>query len=165
MAIKSQIQFDTDLKEKKITVVRDFDAPVADVWRAWTERELLDQWWAPKPWRAETKKMDFSEGGHWVYAMVGPDNSKQWVQVDFHKIDPQKVFHATDFFIDENGLKNSALPEMKWKIEFIETGSGTRVKVELTFDREEDLHKIMEMGFQEGFTSALENLDQYFLEN
>ena len=53
-----------DVAGKKITVEREFEASVEDVWRAWTEKELLDQWWAPKPYKARTKTIDFREGGH-----------------------------------------------------------------------------------------------------
>ena len=52
-----------DLPNKKITVTRHFNAPLDQVWKAWTESELLDQWWAPKPFKAETKFMDFKVGG------------------------------------------------------------------------------------------------------
>ena len=56
MTVNSKMQIDKDLDNKKMTITRGFDAPVADVWRAWTESELLDQWWAPKPWKAETNQ-------------------------------------------------------------------------------------------------------------
>jgi uncharacterized protein YndB with AHSA1/START domain len=55
-----------DFKEKSILVSREFNAPLETVWKAFTESELVEKWWAPKPWRAETKKMDFSNGGHWI---------------------------------------------------------------------------------------------------
>ena len=48
---------------KKIKVTREFDAPLDKVWKAWTEQELLDQWWAPLPWTSKTIKMDFRNGG------------------------------------------------------------------------------------------------------
>lgn len=57
---------------------------------------------------------------------------------------------------------NNDLPGMEWMCEFTGTGSGTSVKVELTFAKEADLEKIVEMGFEEGFTSALGNLDELF---
>jgi len=69
---KREAVFSKDLKTNKLTVIRSFDAPLELVWQAWTESEILDQWWAPKPYRAETKTMDFSEGGRWLYCMVGP---------------------------------------------------------------------------------------------
>ena len=128
---------------------------------AWTESELLDQWWAPKPWKAETKSLNFKEGGFWLYAMVGPDGSKHWSKVSYNKIDFQKSFQATDCFCDENGNKNPDFPGMDWKNEFQPTETGTTVIVEISFTSEADVKKIIEMGFEEGFTSALANLEQY----
>lgn len=64
-----------DAANKKLIVVREFDAPLAEVWKAWTDSSILDQWWAPKPWKAKTKTMDFREGGTWLYSMVGPDGN------------------------------------------------------------------------------------------
>ena len=55
MTVNSKMQINKDVDNKKMTITRSFDAPVSDVWRAWTESKLLDQWWAPKPWKAETK--------------------------------------------------------------------------------------------------------------
>lgn len=161
MTGNKQIQIVKDLPNKKITVTRYFESQPELVWRAWTESELLDQWWAPQPWKAETKTLDFREGGFWLYAMVGPDNSKQWVRVDFHTIDSQKSFQATDSFCDENGITNADLPSMRWKNEFHDTEPGTTVIVEISFTTESDIEKIIEMGFEAGFTSALGNLDQY----
>lgn len=165
MVSNSQIRILRDVKAKQITVIRNFDAPLENVWRAWTESDLLDQWWAPRPWRAETKTIDFREGGHWVYAMVGPDDSKQWCRVDYFKIAPNQFFEGTDYFLHENGTRNNELPGMHWHVQFNESGSGTEVKVLITFDSEEDLQRIVEMGFEVGFTAALENLDQYLKEN
>ena len=53
----AETQVVKDLANKKMTITRYFDAEVELVWLAWTEHELLDQWWAPKPWRAETKTL------------------------------------------------------------------------------------------------------------
>ena len=65
--------FNKDLPNKKLTVLREFNAPPDLVWEAWTDSEILDQWWAPKPYRAATQKMDFREGGIWLYDMLGPE--------------------------------------------------------------------------------------------
>jgi uncharacterized protein YndB with AHSA1/START domain len=127
--MSKQIEISKNAASKKITVVREFDAPVDQVWKAWTESSLLDQWWAPKPWKAETKSMDFREGGKWLYCMVGPDGTRSWCRVDFKTIDPQNNFTASDCFCDENGNETSELPGMDWKNVFTETGSGTKVTV------------------------------------
>lgn len=151
-----------DVANKKITVVREFDAPVERVWKAWTEKDLLDQWWAPKPWKAETKSMDFREGGVWLYAMVGPDGERHHAAISFHTIEKNKSYTGEDYFTDENGKKNNDLPGMRWHITFVAAGNGTKVTIEISFTSEEDLKKILEMGFEEGFLSAMGNLDQIF---
>ena len=148
-----------DLPNKKITVTRHFNAPLDQVWKAWTESELLDQWWAPNPFKAETKFMDFKVGGYWLYAMVGPD-VKQWCRVNFKEISPNKSFHAEDMFCDEEGKRNSSLPSMEWKNEFFPDGSKTKVVIEITFTSQADLETIVQMGFEEGFAAGLANLDE-----
>lgn len=161
MKTKTLYQIIKDRPGRKITITRDFDAAPEQVWRAWTESELLDQWWAPQPWRAETRHMDFREGGHWLYAMVGPDNSRQWARVDYHSIDAPRSFTATDFFCDENGVRNTSLPGMNWRNEFRPVEDGTEVRIEVSFENEADLQAIVEMGFEAGFTAALGQLDSY----
>jgi uncharacterized protein YndB with AHSA1/START domain len=58
---KNETVFSKDLEKGNLTVVRAFDAPLEKVWKAWTTGGILDQWWAPKPYKAETKTMDFRE--------------------------------------------------------------------------------------------------------
>lgn len=157
----NKMVFTKDLPNKKITVEREFDASPADVWRAWTESELLDQWWAPNPWRTETKTMDFRTGGHWLYSMVGPNNERHWCKVEFNRVNAGKSFDVLSYFCDENGVRNAQLPVMNWSNVFNETSSGTKVVVNITFPSEQDMKTIVEMGFEAGFTSALGNLDQY----
>jgi uncharacterized protein YndB with AHSA1/START domain len=149
-----------DVANKKLIVVREFDAPLEEVWKAWTEKDLLDLWWAPKPWKAKTKTMDFREGGSWLYSMVGPDGTNTYCRVDFETITPNKNFSARDVFCDENGNVSQIMPGMHWKNEFSATDKGTKVEIEITFANEADMQKIIEMGFEEGFTAAHGNLDE-----
>lgn len=155
------MNFTVDKVNKKVNVEREFAAPVKNVWAAWTQAELLDQWWAPKPWQARTKTLDFKEGGHWLYAMVGPEGEEHWARADYQSIAPMKKLSWTDAFCDENGKPNNAFPSSKWNNTFSETADGnTLVSIEITHETTEDLEKIIEMGFKEGFTAGLGNLDE-----
>lgn len=160
--MNSNLLFDfTVSKENKtIHVKREFDANPELVWQAWTTAELLDQWWGPRPWRAETKTMDFREGGCWHYAMVGPEGEKHWSRADYVAIVKEKSFTAKDGFCDENGTMNPAFPQNLWKNTFIPKESRTQVDILLSFDTLADLEKTIEMGFKEGFTMGLNQLDE-----
>lgn len=155
------MNFTVDKANNKIKVEREFDAPVDMVWSAWTESELLDQWWAPKPYRAETKSMDFREGGMWLYCMIGPEGDKHWAMADYKSIKPRKQFVLLDAFCDEKGNINKDLPRSTWSNVFKQTDETTTVNIEISYDKLEDLEATIKMGFKEGFTAGLENLDHY----
>jgi len=154
-----------DLKEKSILVSREFNAPITDVWRAFTESELLDQWWAPAPWRAETKSMNFSVGGFWLYAMINPENQQHWGRMNYLAIDYLKSYDAEDCFCDEEGNINPDLPVSKGKNVFTETNTGTRVEFKLIYPTEADLQKIVEFGFEQGITICFDQLETLFTLN
>jgi uncharacterized protein YndB with AHSA1/START domain len=149
-----------DLANKKLHVTREFSAPVEKVWKAWTASELLDKWWAPKPWRAETKSFDFKEGGFWLYAMIGPDGTTAWCRVGFETIITGSSFSAINSFSYEDCNIDKNFPIMHWLVVFAATATGTKVEVDITFDNEADLEKIVGMGFEAGFTMGLGNLDE-----
>ncbi len=49
--------------EKTIVITRVYNAPVEDVWRAWSEPELVKRWWGPDRFTCPIAKIDFREGG------------------------------------------------------------------------------------------------------
>ena len=154
-----QTIYTLDPDNNKMRVVREFDAPLPEAWKAWTESKLLDQWWAPKPWQAHTISMDFKEGGTWLYYMEGPDGSRHYCRADYETIVPDQSYTGLDAFCDEKGNINTEFPRMHWEVVFSPTRTGTKVEVAITFASKEDLEKIVEMGFKEGFSAAHENLD------
>jgi uncharacterized protein YndB with AHSA1/START domain len=156
------MDFAVNKVNNKVNVKREFGASLNNVWAAWTQSDLLDQWWAPKPWKAQTKTMDFRPGGHWLYAMVGPEGEKHWARADFKDVKSLKSFQAVDAFCDEQGKPNREMPMPRWQVSFTEQGAATFVDIAISFDSMADMEQYLSLGFQEGFTSALENLDEFF---
>lgn len=153
--------FTVDKENNKIRVDRSFRAPVDLVWAAWTEAEILDRWWAPKPYVNETKSMDCRPGGRWLYSMRSPEGERHWCLFDYEQVEPQKFYNGKDSFCDENGVMNDTAPRMHWHNEFENQGDSTVVHVNITFNKPEDLETIIQMGFKEGFTMGMGNLDEY----
>lgn len=153
--------FTVNKETNTIHVQREFAANLNFVWDAWTQPELLDQWWAPKPYQTITKSMDFREGGFWHYRMLGPQSECHWCRADYEHIEPKVTFSGLDAFCDENGKINTDFPRAHWTNRFTENDEVTTVSIVIAYQSLSDLEKIVEMGFREGFAMAMENLDQY----
>lgn len=153
--------FSVNKANNTIAVKREFAADLPLVWEAYTNPEILDQWWAPKPWKTQTKSMDFRDGGHWHYAMVGPAGEVHWCFAQYLNIEWHKRYTGLDGFSDENGTVNQEMPQSKWDLSFTEMGEKTMVESLITYPDLAQLEATIQMGFKEGFTMALENLDQY----
>ncbi len=106
--------------------------------------------------------MDFKVGGHWLYAMVGPQGEAHWCRTDYKSITPLKNYSALDAFCDENGtIADPAFPNSLWNNTFIEkTDSTTLVSIIIQYKTLDDLENIIKMGFEGGFKMGLGNLDE-----
>jgi uncharacterized protein YndB with AHSA1/START domain len=149
-----------DLPNKTLHVVREFKGTIERVWAAWTQAELLDKWWAPRPWKAVTQSMDFKQGGVWLYYMLGPEGERHYCRVDIAAVEAGKSFSAKSNFCDENGNITDGMPTMYWHNVFSSTNTGSKVDVTLTFDDQASLEQILQMGFEGGFKMGLSNLDE-----
>jgi uncharacterized protein YndB with AHSA1/START domain len=152
--------FSVNKENKTITVKREFAAELPLVWDAYTNSEILDQWWGPKPWKARTKTMDFREGGHWLYAMIGPKGEEHWSLGNFGAIENQKKFTRYDSFVDASGVANKDTPQSKWEVTFTGKGQITLVEVNISFKELAHLEILIQMGFKEGFTMGMDALDE-----
>lgn len=156
----NNIVFNTDSNHATIFVMKIFDAKVEEVWDYFTNSELLDSWWAPKPWKCETQKMNFENSGTWNYAMVSPENEKHFAGIDYEEINPNRSIAWSDYFSDEKGIKNVEFPTTNWLIGFTGVEEGVKLTVNLHFASEKEMNAILEMGFEEGFKATLNQLEE-----
>ncbi|HET6989803.1 MAG TPA: SRPBCC domain-containing protein [Bacteroidia bacterium] len=153
--------FSIDKENKRITIKREFSADLSTVWNAFTKRELLDQWWAPKPWKAKTIAMNFKVGELWNYVMQGPEGEQHYCNFNYTKIENQKQFAGVAGFTDAEGNLNTAMPLPYWDINFIDKKKKTVVEVFISFDDLAQLETIINMGFKEGMTIAWQGLEEF----
>lgn len=158
--MNSTLQFDFIISREtnSITIIREFAAGIELVWEVYSTSEYLNQWWAPKPWKAKTKKFDFRIGGKWLYAMVGPNGEEHWGIAEYLEIVPKQLIEGLDCFCDSDGKINKELPRSAWSTLFEPVQHNTRVRYEITFPDVEQLEATIAMGFNEGITSAFEGL-------
>ena len=160
--MKADLRFEflANKDERTITVHREFAARRQLVWDCHTKRELLDQWFAPKPLTTRTKHMDFRAGGYWHYAMVTPDGDEFWSRLDYLTIRPIDGYSARDGFCDEAGRVNPDLPRSDWEVTFADAADRTLVTTIVLYASADDIQKAIDMGLKEGLASTMERLDE-----
>ncbi len=155
--------FTVDKNTSTVFVTREFAAGLSLVWDAFTKPEILDQWWAPKPWVSKTRHMDFKPGGRRFYAMVSPEGQEHWSVQDYTEITPTTNFKFLSAFSDPLEKLDDAFPPSAWNHDFSEAAGSTAVSIVIDHKTPEALERMIQMGFQGGFTMILDYLDRELL--
>src|SRR5215467_3994442 len=157
--MKTNLPFDftVDKTTKTVFITREFAADISLLWDAFTKQEILDQWWAPKPWSSKTKYMDFKVGGRRFYAMVSPEGQERWSLQKYTSISPKTNFKFFNAFADKD--ENPELPGSDWDLNFSEQNGTTTVRVSIYNESLARMEKMIEMGFSEAFQMTLNSLE------
>jgi len=151
-------EFTVDKEKQTVFIQREFAAEQSLVWDAYTQKDILDQWWAPKPFVSKTKYMNFEEGGKRFYAMVGPDGVEHWSIQTYSSIHPKTHFKMYNAFSDKD--ENPELPGSEWDFTFSEQGGKTMVSILIYNESRARMERMVEMGFKEGFSMTMINLEE-----
>jgi uncharacterized protein YndB with AHSA1/START domain len=95
----------TESKTRDIVVTRVFDAPVEQVWRAWSVSEHVMRWWGPEGFTSPVAKMDFREGGTSLVCMRSPDGQDYYNTWAYRKIVPMQQIEFILNFADKDGKR------------------------------------------------------------
>lgn len=143
--------------QHELTLTRLIDAPPEKLFRAWTEPELLVQWFVPKPWTAASAEMDVRPGGSSVVVMRSPEGQEfpnRGIYLDVVK-NERLVF--TDAFTSAWGPSGKAF--MVGTITFENESGKTRYTARVLHWSEEDRKAHEDMGFYAGWGKATDQLE------
>ena len=157
---------DKDFDRSTLTVLAEYDAPVARVWELYADPRQLERFWGPPGWPATVVEHDLRPGGRVTYFMSGPDGEKSGGYWDVVEVEPPHRFVVDDGFADEAGDPNPNLPVMRMELKLTERdGGGTTMRVVTTFPSAEALAKVLEMGMEEGLRAAMGQIDDVLAED
>lgn len=139
---------------KQFTITREFAAPRAAVWRAWTDPAIAAQWWHPHEVTTppESVRIDLRVGGTYEYLMVAPDGSEfptggQYLEVD----EPSRLRFS---WADPGDAVDEA---MLITIDLVELDGD---RCEMTFRLQGvDEDRVSEQSVSQGWAEAFEELD------
>ena len=137
----------------EMSVTRLIDASPAKAWDVMTNR--MNEWWCPKPWRAEVRRMDRFAGGRSEVAMFGPNGETNQHPGFILAWDEGKRFAFTDAI---EGDLQPAGPFMIGIFAIAPEGSGTRYTASARHWTAESMAHHKEMGFAEGWGAVADQL-------
>lgn len=139
----------------ELSVTRFIDAPPAKVWDVMTKQQ--EEWWCPKPWRAEIIEQDNRAGGKSSMMFRGPDDEESLQEGIFVAWDEGKRFASTDAVTGDLQPSGPFMIGI-WEIE--PEGSGTRYTATARHWTEEACKQHEEMGFIEGWGACADQLKE-----
>jgi uncharacterized protein YndB with AHSA1/START domain len=89
---------------------RTFEAPREQVWKAFTDPDLIPRWWGPHGTTTRVAEMDVRPGGKWRYVSSAPDRQDVEFFGEYLEVDPPNGFKWT-FMFDVEGMGAQGGPE------------------------------------------------------
>jgi uncharacterized protein YndB with AHSA1/START domain len=147
----------TPSNDRELVLTRVIDAPPESVYRAWTEPELLKQWFTPRPWTTPVVETDVRPGGSNLIVMRSPEGVEMPNRGVYLEVVPNERLVITDAFTQ--AWEPSEKPFMTLVLTFEDAGEGrtkytARVRHWTVVDRES--HE--KMGFHQGWGMATDQL-------
>jgi uncharacterized protein YndB with AHSA1/START domain len=138
----------------EIIITREFDAPVAKVWRTYTDPELMIKWVGPRGYEGKVDDWEFKPGGRWGFTH-GDGQADYGFHGFFHTIKEATELSRTFEF---HGWPDHVSFETAY---FEDMGDGrTRVKAVSVFQSPEDRDGMIKSGMEKGVAEGNERLDE-----
>lgn len=154
---------------KQVVLERSYDASPEKVWEAWTNAEILKQWWGPDNVFIPECSVDLKVGGKFYIVMeagegMGPYKGLKWpMDGTYTVIEPFKKLFYTAFAWTEGQQKEETMIDQTTEVTFSDKNGKTKVTVKATIHKVGPGAKMAPEGMQAGFTQQLEKLNKFLL--
>lgn len=143
--------------QNELVLTRTFDAPPEKVYRAWTEPELMKQWFVPRPWSIASVELDSRPGGRCDVTMRDPEGNEYPNPGVYLELVPGRKLVFTDAFTE--GWLPHGKPFMVAEVTFEPTADGKTIYTararHWSAESKEEHEK---MGFHEGWGQCADQL-------
>ncbi|GAA5159719.1 SRPBCC family protein [Ornithinimicrobium tianjinense] len=150
-----------DLDNRMLTITADFAAPVDRVWELYADPRQLEKVWGPPSHPATFDAHELTVGSTTKYYMTGPEGEKYYGTWQLTDVDAPRSFAFEDRFADADYAPAEGMPVSYNTYAFEPTESGTRAVFTTTYDTAEALQQVLDMGVEEGATSAINQIDDF----
>ena len=153
----------------QFTTERVFDAPLATVWKAWTDPTLLKQWWGPHNVSIPECEVDLQVGGKFHIVMeageaMGPYAGTLWPMLaTFTEVEPEaKLAFEAEAWTE--GQKETTTIEQTTEVTFSEQDGKTVVKINAVIHNAGSDAGMAVQGMEAGFNQQLDKFTAFLAE-
>ena len=150
----------TELKSHEIVVTREFKAPVAQVWKAWSDPAEVMRWWGPRYFTSPLCKMDFREGGTTLVCMRSPGGQDFYNTWHYEKIRPLTEIEFINNFADATGRRVApeelGLPpflpqDVRQRVTFTPLAAATTAMtvIEYGYPAQDEMYELSRLGLEQ----------------
>jgi uncharacterized protein YndB with AHSA1/START domain len=143
---------------RELVITRLINAPREKVYRAWTEPELMKQWFTPRPWTTPVVETDVRPGGASYILMRGPDGNEFPNRGVYLEVVPNERLVFTDAYTQ--AWEPSDKPFMTVVLTFENVGGKTRYTARARHWTVADREAHEKMGFEPGWNKAADQLEE-----
>jgi uncharacterized protein YndB with AHSA1/START domain len=147
----------TPTNDLELVLTRLIDAPREKVFKAWTDAELLKQWFAPLPWTTPVVEIDVRPGGSSMFVMRDPDGNDYPNKGVYLEVVENEKLVFTDAFTE--AWVPSEKPFFTGVLTFEDEGGKTRYTARARHWTKEDRDAHEKMGFHEGWGQCADQLE------
>jgi uncharacterized protein YndB with AHSA1/START domain len=144
------------IEDRELVLSRLIDVPREKLYRAWTEPELLKQWFAPLPYTTPVAEMDVRPGGANLIVMRGPDGAELPNRGVYLEVVKNERLVFTDAYA--KAWEPSQKPFMTVVLTFEDEGGKTRYTARARHWTVEDRQAHENMGFHQGWGLCTDQL-------
>lgn len=149
----------TDIDTRTITITAHFAAPPERVWAVYADPRQLEKVWGPPEFPATVVEHDLSPGGRMTYYMTSPEGERFGGWWEITEVDRPRSFRFRDGFADADLQPLPEMPVSENTYTFEALEGGTRAVFTSVYATAEGLQQVLEMGVEEGATSAINQID------
>ena len=153
-AIMKELTISAEPGKQEILIVYEIEAPRPQVFAAFTNPNLISEWWGPNQYITNVDKYELKPGGLWRFVQHDADGNIFAFHGIFHDIDqPERVVYTFEF----EGMPGHVLLET---VRFDAIQNKTRIIDQVVFQSVEDRDGMLNAGMIDGSKQSMKRFSK-----
>lgn len=151
--------FTSSPADASLTITIDLPTDLSTAWNLWADPRLLERWWGPPEHPCTFTTHEFHANGQATYYMDSPSGQRYhgwWRVID---VAPQQHISLIDGFGESFENPADEMPISTTTVTFTPNSEGTRILLTSTYESPEELQRALDLGMEEGFITAIAQID------